>query len=111
MQDDFTVSKLESTVVTMHKNEESVWDKEMTGMMHTESPADCHKKKGCLWETNQDSGRTVTTLLAPATTHSLAERPQPKRFFPIMEDNFEVLLDITHICYGSFTDIMTKSKM
>lgn len=49
-------------------------------MMRNESPADCHKKKGRLWETNQDSGQTVTTLLAPATTHSLSERPQPQVF-------------------------------
>lgn len=97
-------------MVTM--NEESVLDKEMTGMMHNESTTDCHKKKGCLWETNQDSGRTVTTLLAPATTHCLAQRPQPKCCFPVRENNLEVLLDITHIFNASFTDIMTmKSKM
>lgn len=68
----------------------------MTEMMHNESPADCRRKRAVSWETNQDkdSGRTVTTLLAPATTRSLAERPQPKCSFPIREDNLEVLLDL-----------------
>lgn len=84
----------------------------MTVMMHNESPADCHKKKDCLWETNQDGSWTVTTLLTLATAHSLVKRPQSKCFFPIREDNLEVLLDITHICFASFTDIMTmKLKM